>query len=157
VATKGYTAWSHASGPPNTHYQNYSSDFIIMFYFAFLNSLFVGINSMTIPTWLGVMKQPDWVPNLSWSNQIHLEPGQGSFDEPTGLQEADFLHWSRESGFDICLHILEVIGNFVFSVTGASGVGIGNCDRHSKVGSKGYLLTVIISTCMHTRTDQISV
>jgi len=39
-------------------------------------------------------------------------------------------------GFGICMQILEVIGSFVFSVTGASRVRIGNRDRCWKAGSE---------------------
>ena len=59
--------------------------------------------------------------------------------------------------FDFCLQILEVIGNFVFSVTRASEVGIGNRDRRWKTGSERLLLAMIRSAYVHIQSDQISV
>jgi len=56
-----------------------------------------------------------------------------------------------------CLQILEDIGSFVFNVTGASGVGFGNCKKSWKAGLEGYLKTVIRSACMHIQTNQFSV
>lgn len=47
-----------------------------------------------------------------------------------------------------CMHVLEVIVDFVFSVTGASGVGIGNCDGW-KVGSESCPLTMTRISCVH--------
>lgn len=58
-----------------------------------------------------------------------------------------FFIYQKESGFDFCLQILEVIGSFVFNVRGAPGVGIGNGDMGWKVGSESYLLKVIRSAC----------
>lgn len=56
-----------------------------------------------------------------------------------------------------CLQILEVIGGFVFSVMGASGVGFRNCKRHWKAGSEGYLMKVIKSAFAHIQFDIFSV
>ena len=59
--------------------------------------------------------------------------------------------------FDFFLQILQVIGSFVFSVTRAFGVGIGICKRRCKAGLEGDPKIVIISSCVHIQTDQVSV
>lgn len=51
------------------------------------------------------------------------------------------------------MQILEVRGCFVFSVIGASGVRIGNCDRFWKAGSERFLLTVIRSDYVHIQSS----
>lgn len=48
-----------------------------------------------------------------------------------------------------CMQILEVRGCFVFSVLGASRVGIRNCKRCWKAGLEGYLMKIIRSACVH--------
>lgn len=45
--------------------------------------------------------------------------------------------------------VSEVIGNFAFSVTRASGVSFGNHKRRWKAGLEGYLMKVIRSACVH--------
>lgn len=60
------------------------------------------------------------------------------------------------SGFGFCMQVLEVIVIFVFSVTGASRVGIGNLDSHWKAGSKRYPLAETRSACVHIQFGQIA-
>ena len=52
------------------------------------------------------------------------------------------------SAFDFCMQILEDIGNFVFSVLGASEVGFGNHKQRWKDGSEGYLMTKVRISCV---------
>lgn len=52
---------------------------------------------------------------------------------------------------EFCVQILEGIGNFVFSVTGASGVGIGNRDRRWKANLERFLVTMTRSACVHNK------
>jgi len=52
-----------------------------------------------------------------------------------------FSFIDEKSGFfTFCLQILEVLGNFVFSVIGAFGVRIGIHKRHWKASSEDYLI-----------------
>ena len=69
-----------------------------------------------------------------------------------------FSFIDEKNGFlTFCWQILEVIGNHVFGVIGASEVRIGICKMRWKAGSKGYLMTVIRGAWVHIKTDQISV
>jgi len=60
-------------------------------------------------------------------------------------------------GFRFCMQVLEVIVVFVFTITGASGVGIRNRDRHLKSGLESYHLKVTRSAKVHIQFGQISV
>lgn len=51
------------------------------------------------------------------------------------------------SGFEFYVQILEEIGCFVFSVTGASRVIIENRDRRWKASSERFIMTR--SACVH--------
>jgi len=53
--------------------------------------------------------------------------------------------------FEFSVQILEVICSFVFSVTGASRVKIGNHDRCWKAGSERFLVTVTRSAYVHNQ------
>jgi hypothetical protein len=69
-----------------------------------------------------------------------------------------FSFIDEKSGFlTFCWQILEVIGNHVFGVIGASEVRIGIRKRRWKAGSEGYLMTVTRGAWVHIQTDQISV
>ena len=63
----------------------------------------------------------------------------------------------KYSGFEFRVQILEDISEFVFSVTGAPGVKIGNHDRRWKAGLERFLMTVTRSACVHIQFGQISV
>lgn len=66
-----------------------------------------------------------------------------SSNEPKQAINSHFRHEEGHySGFEFCMQILEDIGCFVFSVTGASGLRIGNCDRRWKAISKIFLVIV---------------
>ena len=54
------------------------------------------------------------------------------------------------------MQILEVRGFFVFSVLGASGVGIGNRKRRWKASLEGYMMTKIRSTYVHIQSGIFS-
>lgn len=61
-----------------------------------------------------------------------------------------FCSWKKKDGVVLSFHVqvLEVRGDFVFSVSGASRVGFGNRKRRWKAGSESYLMTEVGIACV---------
>lgn len=57
---------------------------------------------------------------------------------------------------EVFMQILEIIGCFVFNVTGISEVRIGNRDRHWKAISERFLLTETRSACVKIQSSSFS-